>query len=116
MTGLKTLALELRKFAKDRDWERFHSPKNTSMALSAEAGELLEHFQWLSESKSYRIDESKKLDVSFEMADILLYLVRLADVLEIDLIDASLKKISLNQKKYPIALSKGSKKKYTEFE
>jgi dCTP diphosphatase len=113
-TGLKTLVLELRKFAKDRDWEQFHSPKNLSMALSAEAGELLEHFQWLSEPESSRLDESKKLDVSFEMADILLYLVRLADVLEIDLIDASLKKISLNQKKYPIALSKGTNKKYTE--
>ena len=87
-TGLETLVLELRKFSKDRDWEQFHSPKNLSMALSVEVSELLEH----------------------------LYLIRLADVLGIDLIEASLHKISLNQEKYPIALSKGSNKKYTDFE
>tara|TARA_B110000305_G_C19239645_1_gene539250 strand:- start:545 stop:901 length:357 start_codon:yes stop_codon:yes gene_type:complete len=115
-TGLETLVLELRKFSKDRDWEQFHSPKNLSMALSVEVSELLEHFQWISESESYRLGDSKKLEVSFEMADTLLYLIRLADVLGIDLIEASLHKISLNQEKYPIALSKGSNKKYTDFE
>ena len=84
--GLQLLLLELREFSKKRDWEQFHSPKNLSMALAAEAGELLEEFQWLSEIESRNMDQSKKLEVSLEMADILLYLIRMADVLDIDLL------------------------------
>ena len=115
MTGeLQALVLELRDFSKERDWDQFHTPKNLSMALAAEAGELLEHFQWLNEAESQHVDKSKKLEVSFEMADILLYLVRLADALDIDLIEASYKKIALNHKKYPVALSKSKSQKYTQ--
>ncbi len=111
--GLQALLIELREFSKERDWDQFHSPKNLSMALAAEAGELLEHFQWLNEAESQCMDNSKKLEVSLEMADILLYLVRLSDVLNIDLMQASHKKIALNHKKYPIVLSKNKSQKYT---
>lgn len=90
--GLQLLLLELREFSKKRDWEQFHSPKNLSMALAAEAGELLEEFQWLSEIESRNMDQSKKLEVSLEMADILLYLIRMADVLDIDLLEVGKKK------------------------
>jgi NTP pyrophosphatase (non-canonical NTP hydrolase) len=92
--GLQLLLLELREFSKKRDWEQFHSPKNLSMALAAEAGELLEEFQWLSEIESRNMDQSKKLEVSLEMADILLYLIRMADVLDIDLLEVGKKKNS----------------------
>lgn len=112
--GLQLLLLELREFSKKRDWEQFHSPKNLSMALAAEAGELLEEFQWLSEAESRNMDQSKKLEVSLEMADILLYLIRMADVLEIDLIEVSHKKIALNHTKYPVASSKGNSQKFSK--
>ena len=92
--GLQLLLLELREFSKKRDWEQFHSPKNLSMALAAEAGELLEEFQWLSEIESRNMDQSKKLEVSLEMADILLYLIRMADVLDINLLEVGKKKNS----------------------
>tara|TARA_E500000081_G_C6062308_1_gene318942 strand:+ start:527 stop:883 length:357 start_codon:yes stop_codon:yes gene_type:complete len=112
--SLQSLILELRAFSKERDWDQFHSPKNLSMALATETGELMEHFQWITETESQNIDDSKKVEVSFEMADILLYLVRMADMLEIDLIEASHQKMAVNHKKYPIALSKGKHQKYTE--
>jgi NTP pyrophosphatase (non-canonical NTP hydrolase) len=112
--GLQLLLLELREFSKKRDWEQFHSPKNLSMALAAEAGELLEEFQWLSEIESRNMDQSKKLEVSLEMADILLYLIRMADVLDINLLEVGKKKIALNHKKYPVALSKGNSQKYSK--
>ena len=112
--GLQLLLLELREFSKKRDWEQFHSPKNLSMALAAEAGELLEEFQWLSEIESRNMDQSKKLEVSLEMADILLYLIRMAYVLDIDLLEVGKKKIALNNKKYPVALSKGNSQKYSK--
>ena len=99
--GLQLLLLELREFSKKRDWEQFHSPKNLSMALAAEAGELLEEFQWLSEIESRNMDQSKKLEVSLEMADILLYLIRMADVLDIDLLEVGKKKIALNHENIP---------------
>jgi NTP pyrophosphatase (non-canonical NTP hydrolase) len=112
--GLQLLLLELREFSSKRDWDQFHSPKNLSMALAAEAGELLEEFQWLSETESQCMDQAKKLDVSLEMADILLYLIRMADVLEIDLIEVSHKKIALNHTKYPVASSKGNMQKFSK--
>ena len=113
--ALLSLAARLNQFARERDWEKFHSPKNISMALNVEAGELMEHFQWLNESDSYLLDTPKKLDVSLELADIFLYLIRIADILEIDLIDSAEQKLVINEKKYPVALSKGNAKKYTEF-
>ncbi len=104
---IEDLQATLRQFADDRDWNQFHSPKNLSMALSAEVGELLEHFQWLSEEQSYLKDnDAVKNLVSEELADIFLYLLRLSDRLGVDIIDSALKKIQVNEGKYPITSSK----------
>jgi NTP pyrophosphatase (non-canonical NTP hydrolase) len=105
---------ELRQFAADRDWEQFHTPKNLAIALSVEAAELLEHFQWLTPDESQRLPPDKSSAIRLEMADVLLYLVRLADRLGIDLAASAFDKIAINAKKYPVALSKGSSRKYTE--
>ncbi len=106
-----------RKFAKERDWEQFHTPKNLSMALTAEAGELLEIFQWLKpdESDALKKSKDKKLMVSEELADIAYYVIRIADMMEIDLEDAIWAKMRKNAEKYPVELSKGNAKKYNEF-
>jgi NTP pyrophosphatase (non-canonical NTP hydrolase) len=106
----------LREFARDRDWDQFHSPKNLSMALAAEAGELIEHFQWLSESDSYTLDARARVAVELELADVMLYLIRIADRLEIDIPNAVSRKLAINESKYPKDLVKGSAKKYTEYE
>jgi dCTP diphosphatase len=112
---LQTLKLRLREFADIRDWNQFHSPKNLSMALSVEVAELVEHFQWLTEDQSKSLTQDKLDEISSELADTLLYLVRLADKLDIDLMTAALNKIELNGKKYPVDQSRGNAKKYTEF-
>jgi NTP pyrophosphatase (non-canonical NTP hydrolase) len=112
---LETLRQRLRDFAAARDWDRYHSPKNLTMALIGEAGELIEHFQWLSESQSERLPRDKLEKVELELADILIYLVRLADKLNIDLITAANKKLKLNENKYPADLVRGCAKKYTEY-
>lgn len=98
---LTNLRDRLRAFAQERDWEQFHSPKNLSMALIVEAAELVEHFQWLTEAQSARLSPEKHAEVEQELADIFIYLVRLADRLDIDLIAAADKKIELNARKYP---------------
>jgi NTP pyrophosphatase (non-canonical NTP hydrolase) len=107
---------KLRKFARDRNWDQFHSPKNLSMALAAEAAELLEIFQWLTEEESKNIIKSKNelAEVKEEIADIFIYLVRLADKLNIDIEKEVLAKIALNEKKYPINLSKDNAVKYNK--
>ena len=110
------LANRLRQFAVDRDWEQFHSPKNISMALSVEVAEIVEHFQWLTEQQSRELDNSKKAEVSQELADAFIYLVRLADQLDIDLMAAADKKIQINEAKYPADRVRGSSKKYTEYD
>ena len=112
---MNTLRDALRKFAAERDWDQFHSPKNLAIALSVEASELLEHFQWLTEAQSASLAPEKREEVRDEMADVLLYLVRLADKLEVDLVDAAEKKIAKNAQKYPAAQVRGSMKKYTEY-
>jgi|ERR1700722_10076308 len=104
----------LRLFAADRDWDQFHSPKNLAIALSVEAGELLEHFQWLTAEQSEKLSESDLAKVRLEMADVFLYLVSLSDKLGVDLATAAFEKIELNAKKYPMERAKGSAKKYTE--
>ena len=105
---------DLCSFAAERDWEQFHSPKNLAIALSVEASELLEHFQWLTEAESSILDKKTKVLVREELADVLLYLVRLADRLDVDLVDAARDKIKLNAKKYPVAKARGSHHKYTD--
>ena len=102
VTGdLESIKEELRDFARERCWEKFHSPKNLSMALIVEVAELVEHFQWLSEENSYVRDGLKVKEISYELSDILMYLIRLADILEIDLVAAYREKIEINRAKYP---------------
>ena len=104
-------------FAKIREWEKFHSPKNLSMAIAGEAGELLEIFQWLTEQESINVrkDLIVKEKVSHELADIILYIIRLADQLNINLNEAVLQKITINNGKYPVSKVKGSAKKYSDY-
>ena len=105
----------LREFAEARDWDQFHSPKNLASAVSVEAAELLEIFQWLSEESSRKLDSASKEKVEQEIADVFLYLIRLADKLDIDVLAAANRKIAINESKYPVELSKGNAMKYTEF-
>lgn len=112
--SLETLRDELRQFAAERDWNQFHSPKNLAIALSVEAAELLEHFQWMPETDSAALVAGQKDKIREEVADVLLYLIRLADKLEIDLPAAASDKIRVNAEKYPVEKARGSSKKYTE--
>lgn len=112
--SLDQLAQRLQAFAQARDWGQFHSPKNLASALIVEAGELLEHFQWLTEDQSRNLDASKKQEVAFEMADVLLYLIQMGNELGVDLVDAAQRKFDLNEQKYPVDQAKGSSKKYNE--
>ena len=114
--SLDTLNRRLKTFAQERDWEQFHSPKNLSMALIAEAAELVEHFQWLSEEESYRLDETKREAVAMEMADILIFLVRCAERLDIDLVQSTWKKISINETRYPADRVRGDARRAAEYE
>ncbi len=111
---LERLRDRLREFAAARDWNQFHSPKNLAIALSVEAGELLEQFQWLSDQESLILPNDKLEKIKDEIADVLLYLIRLADVLNVDLIKSADTKIEANAQKYPVDKSRGSAKKYTE--
>jgi dCTP diphosphatase len=101
MNSLEDLRQRLRTFAQVRDWEQFHSPKNLTMALIVEAGELAELFQWLSEAQSDALSAEQRTAAEQEMADVLLYLVRLADRLGLDLMEAAVRKIEMNELKYP---------------
>ena len=114
MTDLESLRDQLRTFASDRDWDQFHSPKNLAAALAVEASELLEHFQWLTEAQSQQLPPETLNEVSNEVADVLLYLIRISDKLGIDLIAAANAKIVLNAEKYPVDKARGSSRKYTE--
>lgn len=107
-TQLSELTLALREFAHERDWEQFHTPKNLAMALAGEAGELVAEFQWLTEAQSQHLTAAQRHAVSGEMADVLMYLVRLADVADIDLLAATARKLESNRQRYPIATARGS--------
>lgn len=111
---LDDIKLRLREFAKERDWDQFHSPKNFSMALIVECAELVEHFQWLTDEQSKNLPADTLDEVSLEMADIMIYLIRIADKLDVDLIDSVNRKIKLNAIKYPVDKSKGIAKKYNK--
>ena len=112
--ALESLTHALRRFAAERDWDQFHSPKNLASALTVEAAELLEHFQWLTEEQSRNLPADKRTAVSHELADVLLYLLQIADKLQIDLVAAAEDKLRLNASKYPAARSRGSSRKYSE--
>ena len=110
-TDLDTLRDRLRAFALARDWGQFHSPKNLACALSVEAAELLEHFQWMTEEQSRSPDDTQRAGIAHEAADVLLYLIQLADQLGIDLLAAADRKIALNAAKYPIASARGNSRR-----
>jgi dCTP diphosphatase len=112
--GLTQLRDALRQFADERDWDQYHSPKNLASALSVEAAELLERFQWLTEDESRKLPPVELQKVREEMADVLNYLVRLADKLDVNLLEAAREKIELNAQKYPVDKARGSAKKYSE--
>ena len=111
---MQELIKKLRKFAKERDWEQFHSPKNLVMALSVEVAEIMEHFQWLTEKQSRNLDQKTLDTVKQEIGDIQIYLARLADQLGIDPLLAAKEKLQKNAEKYPVKKAKGSAKKYTD--
>lgn len=113
--ALDELKLRLREFARERDWDQFHSPKNLVMALGAEAGELVELFQWLTEAQSAQLPPEKLRRAEEEIADVQLYLIRIADKLGVDLAEAARRKIDLNARKYPAERVRGSAKKYDEY-
>jgi len=108
MNTLDDLKLALREFARERDWEQFHTPKNLAMALIVETAELVEHFQWLTPEQSLKLDDEKREEVRQELADNLIYLTRLADILGIDLIDAAFRKMAINAAKYPADKARGN--------
>ncbi len=114
--SLNNLTLAIRRFADERDWQQFHSPKNLAMALIVETGELVEHFQWLTEKQSRRLDDEQHGAVAHEMADVLIYLVRLADQLDIDLLQATGEKMAINAEKYPADKACGRADKYTSYQ
>jgi NTP pyrophosphatase (non-canonical NTP hydrolase) len=106
---------QVRQFVVERDWDQFHSPKNLSMALIVEAAELVEHFQWLTEEQSCELAPEKLAEVELELADIQIYLISLAQKLQLDLVAAVDKKLVLNAQKYPADQVRGSSKKYNEY-
>jgi len=112
--SLEHLRDALRAFAAERDWDQFHSPKNLAMALAVESGELLEHFQWLTEPASEQLSADQRREVGAELADVFIYLVRLADKLGIDPLQAAHAKMALNAQRYPAAVFRGSSRKYDQ--
>ena len=112
--GLLALRDALRAFAAERAWERFHTPKNLAMALAGEAGEVLEHFQWLTAEESAALAAGQREEVALELADVLMYLVRLADVLDIDLAAAARRKLAVNALRYPADKARGRAEKYNK--
>jgi len=111
---LEELARQLDRFASEREWQRFHSPKNLASALIVEAGELLEHFQWLTEQQSRELAPEKLEAVRSEVADVLLYLVQLCNVLGIDPVQAARDKLVANAARYPVEKARGNSRKHDE--
>ena len=105
----------VRQFVEERDWDQFHTPRNLACALSVEAAELLEPFQWLEKGTAQELDEATRTQVRHEMADVLTYLIRLADKLDVDLYQAVLEKMELNRQKYPADQVRGDARKYTAY-
>lgn len=114
--SLEQLRQRLAEFARARDWEQFHSPKNLSMALIAEAAELVEHFQWLSEEQSFALPAEKLDEVRMELADILIFLIRTADRLGVDPVQAAWEKIEINEQRYPAEKVRGDARRAAEYE
>ena len=113
--SLTDIRARLRAFADERDWDQFHTPKNLAMALSVEVAELAEHYQWLPTGADSELDEAKRTGIRHELADVLMYLVRLADKSGVDLHAAVLEKMELNAQKYPAQQVRGDARKYSEY-
>ena len=109
------LLSELNKFVTERDWTQFHTPKNLSMALTKEAAEIMEIFQWISEKESVKITPDKELALKHEIGDVFIYLTLLAAKFNIDPLEAAFEKLKLNIAKYPAETVRGQAKKYTEY-
>lgn len=114
--SLENLRRQLADFARRRDWDQFHSPKNLAMALIAEAAELVEHFQWRTEEESRHLPPEKLNEVAMELADILIFLVRTADKLDIDLVQAATAKIAINEQRYPVEKVRGRALRAAEYD
>lgn len=114
MNKLEDLKNQLARFNEDRDWSQFHSPKNLSMALSVEASEIVELFQWMDSEKSYDLGKEKIEELEGEIADVFLYLLQLSARFNIDPVEAAAKKLHVNSEKYPVEKAKGTAKKYNE--
>ena len=112
MDGLRNA---IRVFVREREWEQFHSPKNLAMALSVEASEIVEHFQWLTEEQSHNLPPEKLAELRQEIGDVMIYLTELADKLGIDPVEAAKAKVTINGQKYPAELVRGKAHKYTEY-
>jgi NTP pyrophosphatase (non-canonical NTP hydrolase) len=109
---LKILSARLADFAAERDWDQFHNPKNLAMAVAGEVGELVEHFQWLTFDEAANLSAATREEVALEAADVLLFLLRLCDKLDIDLGAAAERKLEINARKYPVAKARGRATKY----
>lgn len=112
---MEELIHKLKVFAKDRDWDQFHSPKNLAMALSVEAAEIVELFQWMTEEQSKNLSPEKIEKLKEEIGDVMIYLTKLADKFGINPIDAAKEKLKINEKKYPADVVKGKSEKYNEY-
>jgi len=116
MDSLDDLNRQLKDFAVQRDWEQFHNPKNLAMALAGESGELLEHFQWLTAEQSAHLEPDKQEQVALELADILIYLIRLSERLGVDLVAAAYRKMAINQARYPVERVRGDARRAEEYD
>jgi NTP pyrophosphatase (non-canonical NTP hydrolase) len=112
---LDDLRTAIREFIAERNWEQFHSPKNLAMALSVEASEIVEHFQWLTEERSRNLPPETLADITEEIGDVMIYLIELASALGVDPVEAARSKLEINKQKYPVDLVKGKASKYTEY-
>ncbi len=112
---MEDLSNQLKQFAAERDWEQYHSPKNLAMALSVEAAEIVEHFQWLTQEESRNLEAKKLEEVEEEIADVLIYLTELAATLGFDPLAAAREKIELNRRRYPADMVRGKALKYTDY-
>lgn len=116
IADLESLRRRVAAFAAERDWDQFHTPKNLAMALGVEAAELAEIFQWLTAEQSETLDAGRRRRVEEELADVLVYLVRIADRLDIDLLAAAARKLEENARKYPAERVRGQARKYDEYD
>ena len=112
---MEKLIEQIRAFNKERDWEKFHSPKNLAMALNVEVSEIAEHFQWLKEEESKNLSPEKLAEIKDEIGDVMIFLLSLSDKLDINVLDAAADKLEKNKKKYPVEKAKGNSLKYSEY-